>query len=151
MAVTISCRSSPTTDLNRTAIPNLPSSSARKREMESYRPPINSSVPMAMVSAVSGRVADALNMDSREQSVLVNLAKIYGKARLSSIRRIHNNRRLGPRIEVGIVERRHNLRLEPRSLRPNDAALGLCIESHYHGLDRLPALIEHHVTVHRKV
>ena len=92
-----------------------------------------------MVSAVNGGVVDALDMDSSEQSRLVNLAKIYGEARLSSSRRIHSNRRLGLRIEIGIVERRHDLRLEPRTLRPNDAPVGLCIESHVspsHGIER---------------
>src|SRR5688572_15967703 len=144
--MTISCCSSPTTDLNRTAIPSLPSSSARKRELESDRPPINSSVPIAIVSAVSDRVADALDMESREIVGLVNLGKIYGEARLSSSGRIDSNRRHSLRIEVSIVERGHDLRFEPRALRIHDAMGTLCIESHRHGLDRLPALIEHHVT-----
>ncbi len=52
-AETTSASWSPTTVLNRTSIPSVPSRCAMKRELLSVRPPIRSSEPIAMVSAVS--------------------------------------------------------------------------------------------------
>src|SRR5262249_58661478 len=57
MARAISDWISPTTDLNRTSMPSLASSSAKNKELASDFPPIKSSDPMAMVSAVSGGAA----------------------------------------------------------------------------------------------
>ena len=63
-ARTMSARSSPTTDLKRTSMPKVPSSSVMNKELLSVRPPRRSSEPTAMISAMIGRGEErALPMD----------------------------------------------------------------------------------------
>src|SRR5262249_43824278 len=100
-------------------------------------------------SVAGGRMC--LAWDGKTPYALVNLRKVQREGCLTSGSRKNRDGGLSQRIEIRIVERGYNLRLESWTLRPGGTAIRLTIESHGHGFDHLPALIHNHITVYCKV
>src|SRR6476620_10192120 len=155
-ARTMSARSSPTTDLKRTSMPKVPSSSVMNNELLSVRPPNRSSEPIAMISAMTGRGEEralpmGISVTGRSNELLLYLRKIERKGHLTAVGGKDGNRGLCCRIEVGIGKGGHHFGFEARGLRPGGTAARHSIEPHGHGFDGFARLVKHHITIDGKV
>src|SRR3990167_5498785 len=101
-----------------------------KRELLSERPPTNSSDPMGMVSAVTGRWTD-LAAFIGHYFLLLNSGKVEDETLRAAGRGKHRDRRFRLRIEIAIVERGDHFGLEARALRPGGAPIRLSVEPHH--------------------
>src|SRR6476469_65000 len=155
-ARTMSARSSPTTDLKRTSMPKVPSSSVMNNELLSVRPPNRSSEPIAMISAMTGRGEEralpmGISVTGRSNELLLYLRKIERKRHLTAVSGKDGNRGLCCRIEVGISKGGHDFGFEARCLRIGGTAARHPVEPHGHGFDGFARLVEHHVTIDGEV